>query len=505
MRTRILTTSRRVLGTLLLFLTIMGVVFGYLALAEYRHTIASVRDRVSLRSQLVAAHAAWLVSAGRQTLEATGQLAAQIKVAPPQDMVDNIKAILKPLPGTARLTLTVLDVKVLLSTDPDVTSRHPVNVSDILAHPADQPHISAMTSSDNGEEQFFILSKRLESGGNITGIANLYLPVSELLSLWASADLGPDSTIGLLRDDGWMVARYPPPKAPSNLSSYVLFTDYLKKESFGVYDAVSPVDNRKRVVGYRRVPNIPLVAVASADQGFAMSAFWRYLSGVAVMLTGLLVFCGLAVRWAWNLLREDEARNVKLAELSEHRGLLLSEIHHRIKNNLQAVTSLINLQRMDPEVQRDMTSRIAAMSAVHEQAYLLGQFAELNLRSYLESLVRSIRRVYGNDVTIDCDLADMTVSRDTALPVGVIANEVIANAMKHAFKGQQAPQVRLATAILASDRAMITISDNGVGFAPDKEEKGMGSRLISAFAQQIDGEYNFDFSNGTVFTLTFKR
>ena len=82
-------------------------------------------------------------------------------------------------------------------------------------------------------------------------------------SVWRSLDLGPGSTVGLLREDGWQVARHPPVEKPANLSGYILFTDYLKKSPHGVYEAVSPVDGQERIVGYRKVPNAPLVVIAS--------------------------------------------------------------------------------------------------------------------------------------------------------------------------------------------------------------------------------------------------
>jgi two-component sensor histidine kinase len=306
-----------------------------------------------------------------------------------------------------------------------------------------------------------------------------------------------------LREDGWQVARHPPVEKPMNLAGYVLFTDYIKASPQGVYDAVSPVDGERRTVGYRKVPNAPLVVIASVSHSFAMSRLREQMKQLALFLLPVLMGLGLLSIWVIRLLTRDEQMRASLASAVERNNLLMREIHHRTKNNLQSVASLFKLQPISEEAKAAMTARIAAMSALHEQAYRSDQFSELELREYLLTLIEAIRKSSAEGIRVDTDLARLEIDRDLAQPLGLIVNEVISNAMKHAFAGRSEGRIIVSLVRLAGDRAELTISDDGPGFTPTGAESGMGSRLIRAFAQQLGNDFSYASENGTRFMIRF--
>src|SRR5690606_26474993 len=175
-------------------------------------------------------------------------------------------------------------------------------------------------------------------------------------------DMGPGSTLGLIRADGMLVTRSPVPPDTQNLSNYVLFTDHLPASDEGTYFAHSPTDGVDRIVGFRRVPGYPLVAVASIAQSEALADFWQTLGVVVAFSVPGLIGLGIFALWT---IRSQRA----LAVASSQNEVLLREIHHRVKNNLQQVLSLLSFQPIPDETRRVLERRVAAMVSVHEQMY----------------------------------------------------------------------------------------------------------------------------------------
>jgi two-component sensor histidine kinase len=327
--------------------------------------------------------------------------------------------------------------------------------------------------------------------GSISGSGTLYINANS------------SAAIGLLREDGLQVARDPPAGAPPFLGDDTLFTDHLKKSPAGVYETVSPSDGEYRIVGYRKVPNAPLVAVASIPESDVMVRLGERMKRLALFLVPIMLGLGVLSVWVVRLLRRDQRMRADLAAAGERNNLLMREIHHRTKNNLQSVASLINLQPISEEAKTAMTSRIAAMSALHEQAYRSDQYSEVKLRDYLLTLAKTIGKTCPEGVTITTDLAEASIDRDLAQPLGLIVNEVISNAIKHAFHGRPGGAIVIRLRLLADDRAELTVQDDGTGFTREDCAAGMGSRLIRAFAQQLGNDYSYQRENGTRFAIRF--
>jgi two-component sensor histidine kinase len=150
-----------------------------------------------------------------------------------------------------------------------------------------------------------------------------------------------------------------------------------------------------------------------------------------------------------------------------------------------------------------MGQRIAAMSAVHEHIYRSNDFATVRVKEYLETLIRNIRAGADPAVAVSEEIADLAVDKDAATPLGLILNEVVSNAFKHAFADGRAGTIAVRLVKQADGRGRLTVEDNGVGFDPAQPAKGIGRRLIAALTQQLGGESGTVSGHGSTFTLVF--
>lgn len=355
------------------------------------------------------------------------------------------------------------------------------------------------------------IARRVERDGRFAGAVVILIPVRLLAQFWQSMEIGPGSTVGLLRTDGWLIARYPLPEKPIDLANYVLFTDYLPRAPDGVYTQdVSPADGVARIVGYRKLEGLPLVTVVGVPASMLDGGIWRRLTEIAMVALpiwlSLFVLSVLTVR----LLHREERARLDLAGALERNRMLLREIHHRVKNNLQTVTSLIQLQPGEERGKRELMDRIAAMTAVHEHIYQSDSFDYVDIADYIRTLVEQLQQGHGSGIAVECTLDSVVVGADQALPVGLIVNEVVTNAFKHAFPGGRTGTIRVA---IGSDRpgeVRVTVQDDGVGYGMGRSggpvggpSGGMGSRLIRGLSGQVRGRAEFRTDHGTLFTLTF--
>ena len=202
----------------------------------------------------------------------------------------------------------------------------------------------------------------------------------------------------MVRDDGLIVARYPKLEGATDISASALFTTYLPQTPNGTYEAVSVVDGLKRIVAYRRVEGSRLIAIASIGHEIAFAPFYRFsLLSLAVTLPIALFLAFLAwITFRW-LAGETRQRD-QLAAALESNQMLFREIHHRVKNNLQAVNSLVNLQKIDPGAKQEMNHRIQAMVAVHEQIYRNDQFGLVDASAYIPAIIGKLVESYGGEV-----------------------------------------------------------------------------------------------------------
>lgn len=193
---------------------------------------------------------------------------------------------------------------------------------------------------------------------------------------------------------------------------------------------------------------------------------------------------------------------------------LLNEVHHRVKNNLQVVTSLLRLEAgrsAEPAARAvlgDMQGRIRSMALLHESLYRSGSFAEVDLGAYLRNLAtqafRSLLTGPGA-IALQLDLASVKVSLDQAMPCGLLVNELISNCLKHAFPAGRSGMVRVEL-MAAESHLILRVADDGVGMPADLEarrEDSLGLQLAADLAGQIGGRLEIGTGPGSDISLSF--
>jgi two-component sensor histidine kinase len=209
-----------------------------------------------------------------------------------------------------------------------------------------------------------------------------------------------------------------------------------------------------------------------------------------------------------------EQQTKELEDVVEQRGALLREIHHRVKNNLQIIVSLLNLQagRLEDEGARaalyEARRRINALALVHRSLYEAEDLRYVNMRPFLEELVRNladVSRVSDQPITAEVRCEELSFPPDQAAPLALFVTEAITNAYKHAFKGRQSGRIDIVLTC-EGDQCRVEVIDDGVG-AIENAQSGTGSSLMRAFATQLGGtmERGAGENGGHSATLAFPR
>ena len=204
----------------------------------------------------------------------------------------------------------------------------------------------------------------------------------------------------------------------------------------------------------------------------------------------------------------------KLFESLKEKELLLKEIHHRVKNNMQIISSLLRLQRyhfQDERVQqifKETEQRVFSMGLVHERLYKSEDLAGIDFKSYLESLARELLSTYSLDnqnIKLELAVEKIDLGIDRAVPCGLLVNELISNALKHAFIDRTDGLLRI-EASLRGEIVNLIISDDGPGLPKDfdfNNPSTLGLELIQTLSDQLDGTLTINSSNGTEIRFTF--
>ena len=196
--------------------------------------------------------------------------------------------------------------------------------------------------------------------------------------------------------------------------------------------------------------------------------------------------------------------------------VLLKEIHHRVKNNMQVISSLVNLQAKaidNPEVRlhlQDVRDRVRSMALVHEKLYQTENLAKVPFDEYVGSLLNYLKNAYDkSEATIQytMDLQSVSLSVEKAVPCGLMLNELITNALKHAFGGRTNGQVTTALHRTADGTVCLRVSDDGVGMPLEQDwrkSKSLGLRLVDMLARQLNAIVELNCDKGTQFQIAFK-
>jgi len=229
-------------------------------------------------------------------------------------------------------------------------------------------------------------------------------------------------------------------------------------------------------------------------------------------------FAGITLM-KWELERKEKKRREAeefLKKSLAEKEILLREVHHRVKNNMQIISSILRMQSRnidDPklkDVLQESQNRIHSMALIHENLYNNKSLANINFASYIKSLTNNIARTYIShqaNVIFDYQIDEAYLPMDIAIPCGLIINELISNSFKYAFRDKSKGIISIHFQNIKDDEYKLTVSDNGVGIPAGLDitkTKSLGMKILHKLVQQIEGDLKSDFSNGTKFTIIFK-
>lgn len=213
--------------------------------------------------------------------------------------------------------------------------------------------------------------------------------------------------------------------------------------------------------------------------------------------------------------KRDEAQKQIINSLEE-KSVLLREIHHRVKNNMQIISSLLSLQSStieNPEMKdifNESQNRVRSMSMIHEQLYQTDDLAKIDFNIYVNGLIKSLFQIYSSSqkhIEWDVNVEDVKLDLETAIPCGLIINELVSNSLKHAFKdrfnGKISVKMRKNNGLI-----ILKVADNGVGI-PDnfqiEKASTLGLKLVKTLVNQLEGALVIEIKNETSFNVTFKE
>jgi len=210
---------------------------------------------------------------------------------------------------------------------------------------------------------------------------------------------------------------------------------------------------------------------------------------------------------------EIQENGEKIKNLLAEKEILLKEVHHRIKNNMSTMMSLLLLQSKAQEspdtvmVLKDAMNRLQSMEMLYERLYCSEDFREISIQDYLPPLMDEIAGTFPcrDMVKIETEMADVVLSARVLSPLGIILNELITNSMKYAFAGRDEGVITVSVS-LNNDRVILVFEDNGNGVPESVEmEKstGFGLQLVALLADQLKGSIRLERGNGAKFILEF--
>jgi PAS domain S-box-containing protein len=220
---------------------------------------------------------------------------------------------------------------------------------------------------------------------------------------------------------------------------------------------------------------------------------------------------------AKNEIEERKKAEEKIKLSLEEKELLIKEIHHRVKNNLQIVSSLLKLQTgylKDKEAQQmliESQNRVKSMALVHQKLYQSNDLTNIDFHDYIRQLLFHLFHVYqakSDKIRLNIRADELKIGVDTAIPCGLIINELVSNSLKHAFPGEYSGTIEVALFLDKLDYFHLSIKDNGIGF-PDsidfRNTSSLGLQLIITLTEQLEGNISMNNSGGTEFQIVFKK
>lgn len=214
---------------------------------------------------------------------------------------------------------------------------------------------------------------------------------------------------------------------------------------------------------------------------------------------------------------EAEEKKVIIEKSLEEKEILLKEIHHRVKNNLQIISSLLSLQANRTEdaglkkIMSEAKNRISSMALIHQKIYQSDNLSSINFQTYVEQMTESIDSTFNTqqkDITYFINTNDIALTIDHAIPLGLIINELLTNIHKYAFEGKTSGTVTIVLEEKNNSEIELHISDDGIGIPKElniNALRSLGLKLVKGLSDQLKGSFRFENNHGAHFFVNFKK
>jgi two-component sensor histidine kinase len=250
---------------------------------------------------------------------------------------------------------------------------------------------------------------------------------------------------------------------------------------------------------------------------------WVSKFAVFTLLSSLtLVLMTLMERWLnhsilqmKNEIRERKHTEEMLEDSLAEKDTLIKEVHHRVKSNLQVITSLLDAQSnrvkdsKTSRILRISRNRILVMSLIHEELYRSDDLSRVRFDTFLSGLLANLGDLYSHDsdrISIEAELEPAYLPMDTAIPCGLIINELVSNSLRHAFPGEMKGKIKVVFSQEGNENYLLSVSDDGIGLPEDFDRRkggGLGIQVITSIADQLGAQFTQEKDRGTSFVMRF--
>lgn len=423
---------------------------------------------------------------------------------------------LQPLAGRLRFTLGVGVIgpggQILGSTTYPVSGSAADRTYFLTLRDGDTNlHVERVTLQ--GDQEALLFARRRDMPG-FEGILVAAVNTEAVSEFFGRVASGANRSVSLVGDDGSLLLRYP--DVPSlTIPSDSSLLSAIAEQNVGVLEARANFDDLTRIYGYAHLGQFPVTVVFGEASG---SVFRDWLDKFTIVLALLSVTAMLGFAATTQALRrlKAEQRQRALAfdrqllaeaqQAAKDREELLREAHHRTKNNLQMMLSMIRNKAVslgDPESLKDVENRLFALSELHDQLYAASDSGStLDLGQFLNTICQNPNIVPPErNIELVCNVEPLPIAISQAVPIALIAVETITNSLKHAFADRSSGRIEI-TLRREGDTAVLSLKDNGEGLPSDGERtRSSGLRLIEALTRQIDGRLDIKVEGGTEFIL----
>ena len=295
-------------------------------------------------------------------------------------------------------------------------------------------------------------------------------------------------------------------KASEYQGKYISIKDTLltETEAIGMVKAQADYEMEKKEI-----------QLTLADKEKQLKSLELVNSNKTIVLLGAgFVSLVLLLGWLFYSFTQKRKMATALAIKNQQIETLIRELHHRVKNNLQVVSGLLSMQssRMDDDKAREAMdegrTRVDAMAMIHQKLYMNKDLAGVDIKEYLENLTLSLAGSFGYNnqhIVTNVDLQKLSMDIDMAIPIGLIVNELVTNAFKHAFSTTLKPKINVTLTGKPSGEMQLSVTDNGTGITKGADmSKSFGMKLVNTLVEQLNGTMQQVQDNGTIYKIQIR-